>query len=222
MGFILNIATQLKNVTQGLSPLQRAQLVLRAYEQEERPDPELLRFADRTQGRIFDRYMGLAFIANRELGHVLLGLSAHTERLENHRTYTLLFDSAVEQIEEQEGTSKTPKDWRKLETLSTGELFRGLAKDARTDAVALLTHVCSELAAVEVIWAELTTEFEGVDPVQAGLRQQVRALKERLETVATDLKVRKRPAAPHPDHLVQYRTWIDDGLEQFGHTRLHR
>ena len=218
----MNFATQLKNVTQGLSPLQRAQLVLRAYEQEERPAPELLRFADRTQGRIFDRYMGLAFIANRELGHVLLTISAHTDRLETHRTHALLFDSAVQQIEEQEGPSKTPRNWRKLESMSAGELFRGLAKDARGDAVALLLHLWSEVAAVEVIWAELTTEFDGVDPIQAGLREQAGELKARLEAVATDLKVKKRQAAPDADHQDQYHAWIDNGLEQLGHTRQHR
>ena len=222
MGSVLNLTTQLKNVTQGLSPLQRAQLVMRAYERDEPSDPELLRFADRAQGRIFDRYMGLAFIANRELGHVLLTLSAHTDRLETHRTHALLFDSAVKQIEEQEGPSRTPRDWRKLETMSASELFRGLTKDARNDAVALLIHLWRELAALEVIWAELATEFDGVDPIQAGLREQVRDLRERLEAVATDLKVKKRPAAPDADHLDKYHSWIDNGLEQLGHTRQHR
>jgi hypothetical protein len=218
----LNLGTELRNVRQGLSPLQRAQLVLRAYEQDERPDPQLLRFADRAQGRIFDRYMSTAFIANRELGHVLLTLAAHAERLETHREYVLLFDSAVRQVEEQEGPSKTPRDWRKLETMSMGELFRGLAKDARTEAMALLTHLWSELAAIDLIWTELTADFEGADPVHHAVRLHAQELKDRVDAVAADLKVRKRPVKPDPDHVEQYRAWIEEGLEQLGHTKQHR
>ena len=130
-------------------------------------------------------------------------------------------DSAIAQLDEQAGPSKTPKDWRKLETMSAGELFRGLAKDARGDALHLLTHLWSELAAINLIWADLASEFEGIDPVLRGVREQAQEVRARIDAVADALKVRKRPAAD-PEHVEQYRPWIDNGLEQLGHTRQHR
>ena len=67
--------SRLQKVTQALSPLQRAMLVVRAQRDGRECDPELLRFDDPQQRRAFDRYMGLGFVINRELGNA--GLVLH-------------------------------------------------------------------------------------------------------------------------------------------------
>jgi hypothetical protein len=102
----MSMATRLQKVTQSLSPLQRAVLVVRAQREGRESDPELLRFDDPQQRRAFDRYMGLGFVINRELGNASLVLHERVAAVEQSCRYYLLFSEAARQAEEQEGIAE--------------------------------------------------------------------------------------------------------------------
>ena len=59
----MTFTARLEKATQGLTPLQRIQLLLRANREDVPPDPNLSRVADPSQSRIFNRYVALLCVS---------------------------------------------------------------------------------------------------------------------------------------------------------------
>ena len=63
----MTFTARLEKATQGLTPLQRIQLLLRANREDVPPDPNLGRVPDPAQSRIFNRYVALLCVINDTL-----------------------------------------------------------------------------------------------------------------------------------------------------------
>ena len=98
----MSIATRLQGATQGLSPLQRALLVLQAVRDGKEPDPELRRIDDEQERRVFNRYMGLLWVINHQLGATLSVIEYRVEIAESHAHYSELFNEAAGLVDEHE------------------------------------------------------------------------------------------------------------------------
>ena len=89
------IATRLRRLTPALSAKERAVLVLRALNAGQEPDPQLHVIDDAVQGQIFNRHLGLIYVANIELDAIYQSLWYQVTRLEENTTLELLREAAA-------------------------------------------------------------------------------------------------------------------------------
>ena len=214
------INARLRKATLGLSGRQRAALVLRAQSEGQEVDPEIHKnIPDEQERRIFNRYMALGYVINRELGAVGRIIAERTDSLENGRYYFNLFSDAAGIAEKQEGFGqpvRAPKDWRKEPEVSLSQLLRGLIKEVRDEVLESLALRWQELRALETVWAELASEFDGEDPVHPDLRAQAADTAARLRALAEALAAKRRLVEPDDALLDQYRSHINASFQQLG------
>jgi hypothetical protein len=216
----MSITTRLQKVTQGLSPLQRALLVLEALRDGREPDPELRRIEDEQQRRVFNRYMGLLWVANHHLAAFLSIIEFRVEVAESRAHYFELFNEAAGLVEEHEGIKRTRGDrkWRERRGEITVPAFmRSLALEARDDGNAQVRHLWQELLAFDEVIEDLSPDFAGEDPLLPDLRQRAGSIRSRLSAAATKLGAGKLPEEPDAPFVDAYTAAVD---EAFRHLNL--
>jgi hypothetical protein len=212
----MSITARLQKVTQGLSPLQRALLVLQALREGKEPDPELRRIDDEQQRRAFNRYMGLLWVIKHQLGAVLSIIQSRVETAENHLHYFELFNQAAALVEEQEGVkpARGHRKWRQQKGEITVPAFlRSLALEARDDGSAQLRHLWQELQAFEQVVDDLASDFAGEDPLLPDLRERAADIRSRLLSAATRLGAGKLPDTPDPAFVEAYAATVDEAFK---------
>lgn len=212
------VATRLQKLTQELSPLQRAVLVLKEMREERDVDPVLLRIDDEPQRRAFNRYMMLLYVLNRELASVCRVVEDRTEQLETTLGYSETFNEAAQLIEVSEGwaPAKATRAWRTKPKVTVPEFLRGLALELKDEAIEGVVFRWQELQALETVWAELSQDFQGEDAVLPQLRAQAADTAARLRTVAKHLGVTRRLVDGDDALLDQYRAYVNEGFQQLG------
>ena len=211
----MTMQARLQKVTQGLSPLQRAVLVLQAQREGREPDPELGRISDAQQSRIFNRYLALACVINRELGafaHTVSGLSTTLDCCAHQ---VRLLEQAAAQLEEEHGLKRArrPRDWRKTKEVSIPEFLRSLAQELRHDLLDGVELHWKELRALEIVWGELAAEFDGEDPVHPDLRKQAATTAATLRALAIEMGGRRRLGEPDDAVLANVCHLVDESFE---------
>jgi hypothetical protein len=210
----MTMQARLQKVTQGLSPLQRMMLILRAEQEGREPDPEWSRIADPQQDKAFNRYVGLLYVINRELGAVCHTVSGWSEFLDYSARQVRILDAGAAILEEDNQIErvKRPRDWRK-EKMEIPEFLRSLAQDLRRDLVISVAQRWSEVGAIEQVWQELAQEFGGEDPVNPELRATAEDTKARLLALAGEFGGRRRLRGPDEATLAHVRRTVDEAFE---------
>jgi hypothetical protein len=205
---------RLQKITQGLSALQRITLMLQAQREGREPDPNLSQVSDPQQSRAFNRYVALVYVINEVLGSLCYSGSDFTEFLDYEANHLRLLDQAAESLEDQEGIQRTqhPRDWRK-HNMEVPEFLRRLALEMREDLLNLVSQRWRELQALEEVWAELSEEFGGEDPVAPELRTKAQEAKERLMRLAREFAGKRRLTGPTDNDLAEVRRRVDEAFE---------
>jgi len=212
----MTFTARLEKATQGLTPLQRIQLLLHANREDVPPDPNLGRIPDPVQSRVFNRYIALLYVINDTLGSRCQALRIVCQDLEGAAERIRLLDQAAGTLEAEHGLkpSRRPRDWRRPGQMEVNEFLRSLAREQRRDLVGVLALRWQELRAVELAWAELATEFGGEDPVGPELREIAVDLSADLRALATELGATNRLTEPEEETTEQLRTAVDDAYNQ--------
>jgi hypothetical protein len=213
----MTMQSRLQKVTQGLSPLQRAILILQALKEGREPDPELRRIADEQQRKAFNRYVSLIWMTNHHVGAVANITAYRVYLVEDAGKYFKLFNEAASLLEEAEGVKRSRgyKDWRKRQTITGSELLRSLALECREDGITTLVHLWQELLAQELVRDDVASEFEGEDPLLPVNREVVDDTRSRLLATADTLSARKLlPDVPGEEFVARYQALINDAFRQ--------
>ena len=212
----MSVQTRLQRVTQSLTPLQRAVLVLQATREGREPDPELKRIDDQVQRRAFNRYMALLWVANHHLGALSAITAFRVEVAEQAAFYFELFNEAADLIDEHDGLAPTKpaRNWRRKALITAPELLRGLALERKDEVVAQVELLWKETLGVEAVWAELAEDFAGEDLIMPDLRQRQEETQERLRVLAKRVGLRRLPSEPG-DELT--RSFHEAATESFHH-----
>src|SRR5688500_7988686 len=142
-------------MTEGLSPLQRAVLVLKELRQGRGPTPEVRDVKDPQQRRIFNRYMALLWVANHQLGATSTMIAMRVEIAEKEKWLAQLLNDAADILDDTEGKprSRAKRNRRQQKgEIEVSVFLRGLALECRDDAAALVEHLWREVAALEQVW----------------------------------------------------------------------
>jgi len=212
----MTIQARLQKVTQGLSPLQRIVLTLRAQREGREPDPELCRISDPQQNKAFNRYVALLYVINRELGALCYTASGFSRFLDSSADQIRLLEQAAGQLEDEHGVerSKRPRDWRGSGEISVPEFLRSLAQELRRDLLNAVAQRWSEVGALEQVWGELAEEFGGEDPVSPEARSMAMETKGRLRALAQEFGSKRRLGAPDEASLTEVRRVVDEAFEK--------
>lgn len=215
----MSIAARLQKVSHGLSARQRAILVLRSQREGKEVDPDIRRIEDEEQRRAFNRYMALCYVINTELAARCHIIAALTEALDRYRYLFGLLREAAGLVEEAQGMEKPAKAsraWRSRPEVSIPEVLRGVAEEVRHEALNRLGLHWKELRALESVWAELATEFEGEDPLHPDLRTKATDTAATLRSLAAELGGRRRLVEPDEAMLDEVRSLVEGAFKQLG------
>jgi hypothetical protein len=197
------LTNRLRRLTPELTAKERAVLVLRAVNAGEEPDPEILATMPREQNREFDRYAGLSYVANGELGALCRAIQSQVEGLDAQRLQIEELERAAALLEEEFGLEKQGRlrGWRRKESVTVPEFLRGLALELRD----------------EIVWNEIAQEFDGEDPVHAELRQRAADTGELARSLAFQVG-RRRRSLPRPSDEItaEVRDLVDRSFEALG------
>ncbi len=128
------LSSRLDKLMGGLSPKERAILVLRAQAAGEEPGPEITRNTTENDRRVFNRYMALIYVANAELAALCNVIAYHVGCVDFDLYRINLLEEAAGLIEEEQGwqPQRARRDWRKAKGEITVPAFlRGLAAEIR-------------------------------------------------------------------------------------------
>jgi hypothetical protein len=215
----MSISARLQKVTQSLSPLQRAILILQAHQDGREPDPELSSVDDPVQRKAFNRYMALLWVANHQLAAAAAVTAFRVEIAEAEQRRFQVLNEAAGLLEEAEGLppSKGFRNWRERKTdVTVPEFLRSLALECRDDGVALTVHLWQELRALEQVWLDLASEYGGEDIVLAENREKADGAARRLRDCARAFGVRKLPNEPVPRFVEAWTTLVNDAFKHLG------
>jgi hypothetical protein len=217
----MSVAARLQKVTQNLSPLQRAVLVLQAVRDGREPDPDLRKIDDPVGRVAFNRYMAVLWIVDHQLGTVLNAVTLRLEAAEMVAYQHDLLNEAAGLVEEQEGVgpAKARRNWRDQEEITVPSLLRGVALESRHRGVQAVSYLWQELIAIRSLWAELAREFAGEEPVSAELRSRADEAEAALRALAVRLKVRL-PVEPTVEVTDAYRALVNESFRRLGMVEL--
>jgi hypothetical protein len=212
----MTLQARLQKVTQGLSPLQRAVLTLRALKEGREPDSDLRRIDDESQRRAFNRYVALLWVSNHHLGAITSITAYRVDLVEDARSYFDLFNEAASLLEEAEGIKKTRgfKNWRRRKQLTAPELLRSLALECREDGVRNLLHLWKEASAQQIVQDELAEDFEGEDPLLAENRDRMDDTRARLLAAADGLGARNLLVEGDDEFVGVFQTTVNEAFRQ--------
>ena len=206
-----------------LTAKERAILVIRADKAGTPEDPEVRRSLPREQLREFNRYLGLCYVANADLGIVLHVLSIQVERFENESYRLSELSGAADLLEKEmpEEVAKEPpvRGWRRRERITVPEFLRGVHEELRASLFRDARYRWQELRALETVWEDIAADFEGEDPVHPDLRAKLDETERRLRALIQELTPAKRTKKlPEPTEvlLAQYRGLVDRAFHQMG------
>jgi hypothetical protein len=207
---------RLQKVTQGLSALQRISLILQAQREGREPDPELSRISDTQQNKAFNRYVALLYVINRELGALCHTLSGWSQFLDQNASQVRLLNQAAAVLEEEYGMEPTnrPRDWRTTGNMEVPEFLRSLARELQAGLVDSIGQRWREVAALELVWAELAAEFGGEDPLAPELRSMAEETKQGLLSLAREFNGNKRLQGPDEPSLAEVRRQVDEAFDK--------
>jgi hypothetical protein len=214
----VTLSARLQKVTQGLTPHQRAVLVLQALREGREPDPELRRIDDPVLSRAFNRYMALLWVINQHLGAVSRVTALRVELVENAIYYAELFSKAAAIAQEREGGAnpKAHRDWRTRKETTLTDLLLSLAQEAKRDGIANLTHLWKEACALQAVREELAADFEGVDPLLPAQRDDAEEARCRLLAAADTLGVRRRLVDRDEEYVGVYQQEVNESFRHLG------
>jgi hypothetical protein len=211
------IQTRLQKATQGLTPLQRAVLVLKAMQEGREPDPDLRRISDAQQRQAFNRFVSLLWMTNHHIG-AIVNITAHRVQLvEDAKKYFELFNEAAALLEEAEGVKRSRgyMDWRKREQITASEMLRSLAIECRNEGIKHLIHLWQELQAQQLVRDDIASEFEGEDPLLPAYREIVEEARAELLSAADTFSARKLlPEVPGDDFVSSYQAMVNEAFRQ--------
>ena len=213
----MSLHSRLQKVTQGLSPPQRAVLVLQALRDGREPDPELRRIADEQQRQAFNRLVSLIWMTNHHIGAVANITAYRVDLVEDAQRYFNLFNEAASLLEEAEGVKRTRgyKDWRKRQSITAAEFLRSLALECREDGISVLVHLWQELLAQQLVRDDIAAEFDGEDPLLPVNREVIDDTRSRLLASAEAFSARKLlPDVPGDEFVARYQALVNDAFRQ--------
>jgi hypothetical protein len=198
---------RLEKAARGLNGKERVVLLLKARNAGREPEFDPHRdFPNDSERRLYDRYVGVVYIANSELGMLLEVIKRQAEWLaEGRQTFEILRDAA-EELATQEGQ---PLDWRRLpkpgrRRVSVPVYVAQVSEHVREAAAEAVTFRWQELRALERVWDEMGADFDGEDPVNPVLREDAASARKTLEDLACRYAIKRLPE-PAQDFID--RTW---------------
>ena len=215
----MSVSTRLQSVTQNLSPLQRALLVIQAIREDRDVDPDVKDFKDEQQRRVFNRYMALLWVANHYVGVVSTIISFRVQMVDNEKARFLVLNEAADILDDAEGKPRTKgeRNWRKQSgDIEVSAFLRGLALECRDDGVTMAEHLWGEMLALEQLWRDLSADFAGEDLVVPEHRERVDQAKKDLRELARTLGLRKLPTEPNEASFRQWMDIVSDAFHRLG------
>ena len=214
----MSVSTRLQNVTQSLSPQQRALLVLKAMHEGRDFDPSIREINDPQQRRVFNRYMALLWVANHRLAAIAASIAFRVEVAEKEKYLWQILNEAADLLDEAEGSppSKGQRNWRGKGDIQVSVFLRSLALECRDDTAALVTHLWQEVTALERVWRDLSGEFAGEDAVIPEHRQRIDETIQTLRDVAKTLQIRKLPDEPEEAIVSMLTEAVNDSFRHLG------
>ncbi len=210
-----SLRSRLGKLAPGLTAKERFILLLRARNAGEPEDPELKRTMPKGQIKAFNRYAHLAYVANVTMGPVLFAISVHAEGLEYIQHRIAMIEAAASQLEE-----SYPDDFQAHEGMVTvPEFLRGLAKELRKEMWDDLSLRWRELRALETVWEEIASEFDGEQVVYRKMRNLADETRDRLQQVAGVFSTggqKRRLPAPSSDFVDQLRDAVKEAYIRMG------
>jgi hypothetical protein len=213
----VTMQARLHKVTQGLTPLQRAVLLLKAMQEGREPDTELRRITDEQQRKAFNRYTSLLWLTNHHIGAVVSITAYRVDLVQDARKYFDLFNEAAALLEEAEGVKRSRgyKDWLKRPSITASEMLRSLALECRKDGIRHLVHLWQELLAADVVRDDIAAEFEGEDPLLPAYREIVEGARAELLAAADAFSARKLlPKIPSDEFVSSYQAMVNEAYRQ--------
>lgn len=219
------LTARLDKLAPALSAKERAVLALRRHTAGLEPDPELTRSMPREQARQYDRYAGLAYVANAELGALCRVITTNVEMLEFQEEQISLLGQAATQLEEQwpdDVRANPVRGWRKRSHTTVPEFLRGLEAEMRQELHGALLLRHKELRALESVWAEIAAEFDGEDVAHPDLRRQANQTMDRIRQLARKTGKRAK-TLPEPETWIveDVRAIVDRAFEAIGLIERH-
>jgi hypothetical protein len=199
---------RLEKATPVLTARERVLLVLQARRAGREPEIDITHFDDPRERRLYDRYVGLIYVANAELGLVLQMIARQAQWLAGERQVFEVLREAAEEAAAQQGQ---PVDWKRARSIHRSKVPVGVvaylanlseqARELEAEAVVLRWK---ELRALEQVWEGLAAEFEGIDLVDPQLRELADKTRATLKRMAERCGLKKMP---EPEAALTDQIW---------------
>ena len=215
----MSISTRLQKVTQHLTPLQRALLVMQALREGREVDPGVRDIDDEQQRRAFNRYIALLWVINHHTGSAAAITAYRVEIAENERHRFDLLNEAADLLDEAEGNppSKGRRNWRNGKgDIEVSVFLRSLALECRDEGVTLVVHLWQEVLALQELWRDLSVDFGGEDVVTLENRERIDDATARLRECARAFGVKKLPQEPANGFVESWAGLVNDSFKHLG------
>ncbi len=120
------------------------------------------RIDDEQQCAAFNRYIGLLWVINHQLGTALNIIAFRVELAESAAYYFELFNQAAGLVEEHGGMKPTrgSRNWRQRKgEITVPVLMRSVALEAKDDGLVQVRHLWQELLAYDQVVGDLASDF---------------------------------------------------------------
>lgn len=212
-----SLEARLDKLAPSLSAKERILLLLQADHAGAPEDPDIRRTMPVSQRRAFNRYAHLVYAVNAQLWSTLMALAAIVDNLEYGLERFGLLDEAARILEEDYAKALAPHE-------AAGEFtvpmfLRDLQRDLEASLRRELSLRWRELRAIDQLWAEAKTQFDGECIRHPRVLELAEKTKTRLIALSGALaREGKRPRLPEPspELVEQFRAVIRHAYTQHG------
>ena len=213
------LASRLGRLTPVLSAKERAILTIRSELAGIEPDPNLQWTMPREQRNEFNPHIALYYIANAELGTIVLSILLQAEALRRTSPAAKILadaaSTAAEDLGEELDKDKV-RSRHKKERVTLPVFLSGLSGEIEDIHRENALTCWKELGAIEAVWSEIADHFDGEDVIKADRHEQATEAKAVLRSIIeTGSKTSRRLPQPEAEQVEEYRRHVEAILRMF-------
>lgn len=213
------LRARLGKMTPALTARQRFLAIFNAHRAGTTVDPELRASMPPEQAGEFYAYTRLLFASEVLLGNAAVTVHGHVGELDRlvERIVILEHNTAELERTHPELTRKPGERRRKGGRVTIPEWLRELAAQLRSTLVDEIRYRWHELRCIELLWDDMATQWDGVDPAHPTVRAKVEEAREGLRRMAATVPQGVVLLTEPPEEKVaSLRTYVREAYELLG------
>ena len=213
------LRARLGKLAPALTARQRFLAIFNAHRAGTAVDPELRASMPPEQAGEFFAYTRLLFASDVLLGNAAVTVHGHVGELDQLVARIAILERNTADLERQhpELTRKPGERRRKGGRVTIPEGLRELAAQLRSTLVDEIGFRWHELRCIELLWADMATQLDGVDPAHPTVRTKVEEAREGLRRMAGTVPQGEALLTEPPEEKVEsLRTYVREAYDLLG------